>query len=153
MESIRFNLLDFGDCTRIGEGRFWKLYEGKIPHANNVCTSVIAKWWDREAPRIQFLTELHILSQYKHENIITLVRYYTDHMDVNIIFYEHASNGRLSKHLGDPRLTWMKRLKICVGIANGLKFLHKGGVEHEDSIKHRDIKSGSILLDGDCVRF
>ncbi|MFS7990782.1 putative protein kinase RLK-Pelle-CrRLK1L-1 family [Helianthus anomalus] len=67
-------------------------------------------------------------------------------MDENIIVYEHASNGRLDKHLGYPSLTWEKRLKICIDVANGLKFLHK---DIKDSMLHREIKSGSILLDGD----
>ncbi|KAL8259620.1 hypothetical protein R6Q59_027573 [Mikania micrantha] len=70
-------------------------------------------------------------------------------MNERVIVYEHASNGRLSKYLDDPNLTWMKRLKICIDLANGLEFLHYGGVEQEVSFKHRDIKSSSILLDGD----
>ncbi|XP_076950118.1 uncharacterized protein LOC143622997 [Bidens hawaiensis] len=70
-------------------------------------------------------------------------------MNEKVIVYEHVSNGSLSKYMGDPSLTWMKRLKICIGVANGLEFLHFGGVEQEVSIKHRDIRSGNILLDGD----
>ncbi|XP_071718349.1 receptor-like protein kinase HERK 1 [Rutidosis leptorrhynchoides] len=69
-------------------------------------------------------------------------------MDEKIIVYEHAQNGRLDKHLDDPTLTWTKRLKICINIANGLEFLHEGGVEKE-RMKHSDIKSSCILLDGD----
>ncbi|KAF5784124.1 putative protein kinase RLK-Pelle-CrRLK1L-1 family [Helianthus annuus] len=70
-------------------------------------------------------------------------------MNEKIIVYEHAYNGSLAKHLDNPSLTWMKRLKICIDVATGLKFLHEGGVEQQDSMMHRDIRSGSILLDGD----
>lgn len=41
-------------------------------------------------------------------------------------------------------LDWKKRLEIIIGIAEGLKFLHK---ECEVSIVHRDIKASNILLD------
>ncbi|KAJ0511674.1 putative protein kinase RLK-Pelle-CrRLK1L-1 family [Helianthus annuus] len=69
-------------------------------------------------------------------------------MNEKIIVYEHACNGSLDKHLDNPSLTWMKRLKICIDAATGLKFLHKGGVDQQqDLMVHRDIRSGSILLD------
>ncbi|KAJ0690899.1 putative protein kinase RLK-Pelle-CrRLK1L-1 family [Helianthus annuus] len=70
-------------------------------------------------------------------------------MNEKIIVYEHACNGSLNKHLDNPSLTWMKRLKICIDAATGLKFLHEGGVEQEAWMRHRDIRSGSILLDAD----
>ncbi|KAJ0503367.1 putative protein kinase RLK-Pelle-CrRLK1L-1 family [Helianthus annuus] len=89
-----------------------------------------------------------MLLKYKHENIIGLVGYCYE-MNEKIIVYEHACNGSLNKHLDNPSLTWMKRLKICIDAATGLKFLHEGGVEQENFMKHRDIRSGSILLDAD----
>ncbi|KAL8238286.1 hypothetical protein R6Q59_019367 [Mikania micrantha] len=136
------------DCSCIVEGRFWKLYEGEVAR-DNECITIFVKRWDRKSHqgRIQFLTEVDLLSRYKHENIIALVGYCIE-MDENIIVYEHAANGRLDKYLGDPSLTWMKRLKICIDVAKGLEFFHEGDDE-DDKMVHRDIRSGSILLDGD----
>ncbi|KAM0002057.1 putative protein kinase RLK-Pelle-CrRLK1L-1 family [Helianthus debilis subsp. tardiflorus] len=96
----------------------------------------------------QFITELVTLLKYNHENIIGLVGYCNE-TNENIIVYEHAYNGRLNKHLNNHSLTWIKRLKICINVANGLEFLHVGGSEKEEPVTHRDIKSGSILLDSD----
>ncbi|KAK1437426.1 hypothetical protein QVD17_03217 [Tagetes erecta] len=84
------------------------------------------------------------------KNLIKLDGYrYCNEENENIVVYEHASNGRLDKHLGNPCLTWKQRVQICIDIAHGLKFLHEFDVHDEDSLKHRDIKSGSVLLDGD----
>lgn len=42
-------------------------------------------------------------------------------------------------------LDWPTRLKICIGIARGLAFLHE---ESRLKIVHRDIKATNVLLDG-----
>uniref|UniRef100_A0A2N9ICP4 non-specific serine/threonine protein kinase n=1 Tax=Fagus sylvatica TaxID=28930 RepID=A0A2N9ICP4_FAGSY len=47
---------------------------------------------------------------------------------------------------GRLKLDWSARLKICVGIARGLAFLHE---ESTLKIVHRDIKSTNVLLDKD----
>ncbi|KAK1430234.1 hypothetical protein QVD17_12832 [Tagetes erecta] len=43
-------------------------------------------------------------------------------------------------------LTWIQRLKICVGVARGLRFLHDPK-ETQQRLLHRDVKSSNILLD------
>ena len=47
---------------------------------------------------------------------------------------------------GRLKLDWSARLKICVGIARGLAFLHE---ESTLKIVHRDIKTTNMLLDRD----
>ncbi|KAK1413624.1 hypothetical protein QVD17_35400 [Tagetes erecta] len=149
LEAITSGTQNFSHCNCIGEGRFWKLYKGEVELADGRCTSVLAKRWDTKYNKgnIQFSNELYILSRYKHESIIGLVGYCNEGNE-KIIVYKNASNGILDKHMGDPSLTWTKRLNISIGIAKGLSFLHQGGVDEEDNpIKHRDIRCGSILLD------
>ncbi|KAJ0736026.1 putative protein kinase RLK-Pelle-LRR-I-1 family [Helianthus annuus] len=149
LKAIKVGTQNFSDCNCIGEGRFWKLYEGEVDHAY-ACTRVVVKRWDGKYRQghIQFLKEFQTLLKCKHENIIGLVGYCNE-MNEKIIVYEHACNGSLDKHVDNPSLTWMKRLKICIDVATGLKFLHKGGVEQQGSMLHTDIRSGSILLDAD----
>ncbi|CAN1755055.1 Leucine-rich repeat receptor protein kinase EMS1 [Linum perenne] len=60
------------------------------------------------------------------------------------------ANGSLDTWLRDglnPKpLDWATRLKIAIGSARGLAFLHHGFTPH---VIHRDVKSSNILLDPD----
>ena len=47
---------------------------------------------------------------------------------------------------GPLKLDWSTRLKICIGIARRLAFLHE---ESPLKVVHRDIKATNILLDQD----
>ncbi|XP_071718350.1 receptor-like protein kinase ANXUR2 [Rutidosis leptorrhynchoides] len=135
LKALKLGTRDFSDSNCIGEGRLWKLYQ-EVPNVNGR-TTIIAKWWDsksRQGHR-QFLTELEILFKYRHTNIIGFAGYCNE-MDEKVIVYEHAKNGRLDKHLDDATLTWTKRPEICINIASGLKFIHEGGVEKEEPMKH-----------------
>ncbi|KAL7596054.1 hypothetical protein Lser_V15G29986 [Lactuca serriola] len=86
-----------------------------------------------------------MLSRYRHENLISLLGF-CDEDGEKILVYEHASHGSLDLQLSRPTLTWRQRLKICLGAAMGLSYLHdpKGT---QQRVLHRDIKSSNILLD------
>lgn len=92
----------------------------------------------------EFMKELQILMEYKHENVIGLVGY-CDVEDEKVIVYEYESRGSLDKYLSDDSLTWVMRLKICIDVAIGLEFLH-GTVSSPEIVIHRDISSSNILL-------
>ncbi|GJX77244.1 kinase-like domain, phloem protein 2-like protein [Tanacetum coccineum] len=99
---------------------------------------------EREA---RFATELEILMEYKHENVIGLVGYCAEEEE-KIIVYQYASRGSLDKYLSDDSFTWVMRLKVCIEIATGLEFLH-GTVSSQEMVIHRDINSSNILLFND----
>ncbi|XP_076938180.1 receptor-like protein kinase ANXUR1 [Bidens hawaiensis] len=64
-----------------------------------------------------------------------------------ILVYEYATRGSLDRYLSDAAtLTWIQRLRICVGTARALHFLHDPK-ETAHLVLHRDIKSANILLD------
>uniref|UniRef100_A0A7N2R409 Protein kinase domain-containing protein n=1 Tax=Quercus lobata TaxID=97700 RepID=A0A7N2R409_QUELO len=66
-----------------------------------------------------------------------------------LLIYEFMQKGSLANHLfgrgsGIQPLPWDIRLKIAIGAARGLAFLHTS----DKQVIHRGFKSSNILLDG-----
>ncbi|GKA23986.1 kinase-like domain, phloem protein 2-like protein [Tanacetum coccineum] len=137
---------NFNDSKVIGVGGFGKVYLGELPHPEGKI-KVAFKRLDRKHGQgdAEFFKEIRLLSCYKHDNLISLLGYCKEGNEM-ILIYEYASHGSLERILNDAAFTWTQRLKICLGAAKGLSFLHdpKGT---QQRILHRDIKSANILLD------
>lgn len=145
----------FDEALVIGRGGFGKVYKGVI---DNGTVTVAIKRLDptsKQGPH-EFSTEINLLSRFRHSHIISLIGY-CHSSDEMILVYEYMVRGSLSDHLykrsgknsktsTSTSLSWVERIKICIGAARGLDYLHTGtGVKSR--VIQRDVKSANILLD------
>ncbi|KAL3631129.1 putative serine/threonine-protein kinase pbl3 [Castilleja foliolosa] len=97
----------------------------------------------------EWLTEVNYLGQLHHPNLVKLVGYCLEGEN-RLLVYEFMPKGSLENHLfrrGPQPLTWATRIKVAIGAARGLSFLH----DAEEQVIYRDFKASNILLDGEFI--
>eukprot|EP01018_Ginkgo_biloba_P040066 Gb_10386 [translate_table: standard] len=102
-----------------------------------------------------YIQELELFGKASHSRLVPLLGHCLGMEEEKLLVYKYMPNGDLeslmrnkiglhSKDCLAHPLDWISRLKIAIGIAEGLVYLH-----HECSppIVHGDIKASSVLLD------
>ncbi|XP_023760128.1 uncharacterized protein LOC111908543 [Lactuca sativa] len=146
LEDIKLATNNFGRDKLIGRGGFGQVYKGELS-LDGRQTMVAFKCLDRKHGQgdTEFWKEVLMLSRYRHENLVSLMHFCSEG-EHKILVYEYAFHGSLDTYLANKGLTWTQRLKICIGAACGLNYLHDpSGTQQR--VLHRDIKSSNILLD------
>ncbi|PPD78533.1 hypothetical protein GOBAR_DD24540 [Gossypium barbadense] len=104
----------------------------------------------------QFRSEMNRLGQLRHPNLVPLLGYCVVEEE-RLLVYKHMPNGTLYSQLhggnligfGNGKfevLDWSTRLKIGVGVARGLAWLHHGC---QPPYVHQYFSSNVVLLDDD----
>ncbi|XP_039812385.1 receptor-like serine/threonine-protein kinase ALE2 isoform X4 [Panicum virgatum] len=139
----------FDESRIIGEGGFGRVYEGILEDGERVAIKVL-KRDDQQGTR-EFLAEVEMLSRLHHRNLVKLIGICTEGHS-RCLVYELVPNGSVESHLhagsdkGAARLDWDARLRIALGAARALAYLHE---DSSPRVIHRDFKSSNILLEYD----
>ncbi|KAM7466819.1 hypothetical protein LguiB_014381 [Lonicera macranthoides] len=144
---------NFSDELVLGQGGFGKVYKGVIDNGTATVAIKRLNHMSKQGAR-EFWNEIEMLSKFRHSHLVSLIGCCNLRKEM-IIVYEYMVHGTLADHLhkkvtngssGNSTLSWVQRLKICVGAARGLEYLHTGtGVT--ERVIHRDVKISNILLD------
>nr|XP_016470598.1 PREDICTED: probable serine/threonine-protein kinase Cx32, chloroplastic [Nicotiana tabacum] len=146
---------NFRPDTMLGEGGFGRVFKGWIdektlaPSRVGVGMAVAVKKSnpDSEQGLKEWQAEVKFLGKFSHPNLVKLIGYCCCEEKEFLLVYEHMQKGSLERHLfrSNETLSWDTRLKIVIGAARGLTFLHTT----EKQVIYRDFKASNILLDED----
>ncbi|XAR49197.1 Non-specific serine/threonine protein kinase [Bertholletia excelsa] len=138
---------NFSEANAVGSGGYGKVYRGTLP-TGQLLAIKRAQQGSLQGG-LEFKTEIELLSRVHHKNVVSLVGFCFEQAE-QVLVYEYIPNGTLKQSLSGKsgiRLDWMRRLRIALGAARGLQYLHELA---NPPIIHRDIKSNNILLD-ECL--
>ncbi|XP_027147936.1 probable serine/threonine-protein kinase PIX13 isoform X2 [Coffea eugenioides] len=152
---LRSATRNFRPDTVLGEGGFGRVFRGWVdektyaPSKVGVGIPVAVKKSnpDSEQGLSEWQAEVKFLGKFCHPNLVKLLGYCWEDREF-LLVYEYMQRGSLESHLfrkGAETLAWETRLKIAIGAARGLAFLHTT----EKQVIYRDFKASNILLDSD----
>ncbi|KAL8552958.1 hypothetical protein ACS0TY_001577 [Phlomoides rotata] len=137
---------NFRSDTVVGEGGFGKVYKGWLDPR----TVIAVKKLNSESLQgyQEWQSEVNFLGRLSHPNLVKLLGYCWEDTEL-LLVYEFMQKGSLENHLfgrgaAVQPLVWETRLKILMGAARGLAFLHAS----DRKVIYRDFKASNILLDG-----
>ncbi|KAK2426702.1 Proline-rich receptor-like protein kinase perk4 [Trifolium repens] len=134
----------FIDSNLIGQGGFGYVHKGVLPSGKEIAVKSL-KSGSGQGER-EFQAEIDIISRVHHRHLVSLVGYCISGGQ-RMLVYEFIPNNTMEYHLhgkGRPTMDWPTRMRIAIGSAKGLAYLHE---DCHPRIIHRDIKAANVLID------
>ncbi|KAH6804469.1 Protein kinase superfamily protein [Perilla frutescens var. frutescens] len=152
LSELRGATQSFAAHFLLGEGGFGRVHKGYLDEALKPglkAQPVAVKLLNIEGLQghREWLAEVIFLGQLRHPNLVKLIGYCCEDEE-RLLVYEFMPRGSLEHHLFKRMsncLPWATRLKIALGAAKGLAFLHGA----DTPVIYRDFKASNILLDSD----
>ncbi|PPD99139.1 hypothetical protein GOBAR_DD03868 [Gossypium barbadense] len=141
---------NFTEANLIKHGHSGDLFKGILESG----LPVVIKRVDLQSIKKEvYLSELDFFNRFTHTRLVPLLGHCLEKENEKFLVYKYMPNGDLLSSLyrkinsetdGLQSLDWITRLKIAIGAAEGLSYLHH---ECTPPIVHRDVRASSILLD------
>ncbi|XP_031251375.1 receptor-like cytoplasmic kinase 176 isoform X1 [Pistacia vera] len=152
---LKTSTRNFRPDSVLGEGGFGSVFKGWVDEHSLTATKpgtgmvIAVKRLNQDGYQghKEWLTEINYLGQFHHPNLVKLFGYCLED-EHRLLVYEFMPRGSMENHLfrrGShfQPFSWSLRMKIALGAAKGLAFLHSA----EPKVIYRDFKASNILLD------
>ncbi|KAF2309979.1 hypothetical protein GH714_006045 [Hevea brasiliensis] len=149
-EQLLCSTSEFDDANLIKSGHSGDLFRGFLGGGSPV---VVKKVNSHSVKKESYMMELELFSKYSHTRLVPFLGHCSENDNDKLLVYKYMPNGDLASSLyrvsdfeddSVQSLDWITRLKIAIGAAEGLSYLHH---ECNPPLVHRDIQASSILLD------
>ncbi|RRT40266.1 hypothetical protein B296_00058619 [Ensete ventricosum] len=115
----------FSHANLLGQGGFGYVLKGVLPNGKDIAVKQL-KAGSGQGER-EFQAEVDIISRVHHRHLVSLVGYSIAGSQ-RMLVYEFVPNKTLEYHLHGkelPVMNWPTRLKIALGSAKGIAYLHE----------------------------
>ncbi|XP_059286732.1 probably inactive leucine-rich repeat receptor-like protein kinase At5g48380 [Lycium ferocissimum] len=136
---------DFSEDYLVGNGMLGKVYKAILPNGWTLGVKKLNDWENLED---EFVSEITTHGGLRHWNLLPLIGFCVE-MEKRLLVYKYMHNGNLHEwlHSNEDKarnFDFPMRVKIALGIAKGLAWLHHG---YELHVTHGSISTRYILLD------
>ncbi|XP_008382689.3 receptor-like serine/threonine-protein kinase ALE2 isoform X1 [Malus domestica] len=140
----------FSSQRVLGEGGFGRVYHGIMEDGTEVAVKVLTRDNQNQNGDREFIAEVEMLSRLHHRNLVKLIGICIEGQTRSLVC-EIVRNGSVESHLHgidkiNGPLDWDARMKIALGAARGLAYLHE---DSNPRVIHRDFKASNVLLEAD----
>ncbi|GMY37503.1 probable LRR receptor-like serine/threonine-protein kinase At5g45780 isoform X1 [Fagus crenata] len=137
---------NFSPKNILGQGGYGVVYKGCLPNRTMIAVKRLKD--PSYTGDVQFQTEVEMIGLALHRNLLRLYGFCMT-SDERLLVYPYMPNGSVADRLREtcrekPSLDWNRRMRIAIGAARGLLYLHE---QSNPKIIHRDVKAANILLD------
>nr|GMD90560.1 protein STRUBBELIG-RECEPTOR FAMILY 2 [Ipomoea batatas] len=139
---------NFSEENLLGEGSLGSVYKAEFPDGQIFAVKNINTVELSLQEEENFLDVVRTASRLRHSNIVALSGYCVGYGQ-HLLVYEYVRSVSLQDALHDTGfipLSWTLRLRIALGTARALNYLHSSCVP---PIAHNNLKAANILLDED----
>ncbi|XP_002984179.2 probable leucine-rich repeat receptor-like protein kinase At1g68400 [Selaginella moellendorffii] len=151
-KAVGFDLEDLlrASAEMLGKGSFGTAYKAVLEDGTIVAVKRLKDI--TISGRKEFEQHMELIAKFRHPNVVKLIAYYYA-KEEKLLVYDFMPNGNLYTLLhgnrgpGRKPLDWTTRVKIALGAAKGLAFIHRQ--PGAQKIPHGNIKSSNVLLDKD----
>lgn len=135
----------FSENHLVGNGMLGKVYKAILPNGWTLAIKKLNEWENLED---EFVSEITTLGGLRHRNLLPLIGFCAE-KEKKLLVYKYMPNGSLHEwlHSNEEKakiLDFPLRVKMALGIAKGLAWLHHG---YELHVTHGSISTRCILLD------
>ncbi|XP_022744866.1 G-type lectin S-receptor-like serine/threonine-protein kinase SD3-1 [Durio zibethinus] len=120
-----------------------KMFKGALSHNQPVAVKKLEATIEAR----KFRAAVSKVGSIYHKGLVKLEGYCCE-LDHRYLVYEYAKNGSVEKYIDDPtlaeRLTWRKRMEICLSVSRAIFYLH---TECREFLCHGNLKCENIVLD------
>ncbi|GMJ14815.1 hypothetical protein like AT2G41890 [Hibiscus trionum] len=120
-----------------------KMFKGTLPDNQPVAIKVLEATIEAR----KFRAALSKVGSIYHKGLVKLEGYCCE-SDRRYLVYEYAKNSSVEKYIVDStlaeRLTWRKRMEICLSVGRAIVYLHTGCREF---LCHGNLKCENVVLD------
>ncbi|XP_028112013.1 probably inactive leucine-rich repeat receptor-like protein kinase At5g48380 isoform X1 [Camellia sinensis] len=137
---------NFREDNIIGLGKTGIIYKAVFPNGSILA---IKRFFNSQRSKRLFMSEVMTLGRLRHTNLVPLIGFCYETME-KLLVYKYMPNGNLYDWLHPPAselkiMKWPVRVKIAVGLARGLAWLHH--YNRKLQVFHQNISSKCVLLD------